>query len=473
MRNTLASSPARLISQSRPAIRSQSVTIPLRIAQRRQASTAANLPSNRIRNFIYGSTLLVVASTGYVYITDTRASIHRYIIPPLARAIWPDAEDAHHATIKLLKELYALGANPRERGIPSGSSSSLVEIFGEPLANRIGISGGLDKNAEVPDALFALGPSIVEVGGVTPHPQGGNPRPRVFRIPGEQAIINRYGLNSDGAEVVAMRLRQRVREFAYAHGLGIDEEAEQYVLNGGANVPPGSLSKGRLLAVQIAKNKITPDDNLEAVVNDHVYCVEQLGKYADILVVNVSSPNTPGLRALQSKDPLTKILSATVKAAKSVPRKNKPAVMVKVSPDEDSKEQIRGICDAVWISGVDGVIVGNTTMLRPEPLLHGIGIPANEAVILREQGGFSGPHLFERTIHLIKTYKSILELGPPEGVKGEGLQQKVIFASGGITNGQQALEAVKAGASIAMVYTALTYGGVGTISRIKGEMESS
>lgn len=274
-------------------------------------------------------------------------------------------------------------------------------MFGYTLSNPIGISGGLDKHAEIPDALFDLGPAIVEVGGTTPLPQDGNPRPRVFRVPSQNAMINRYGLNSKGADHMAALLGQRVRDFAYAHGFGDHEQAEQRVLNGEAGVPAGSLIPGKLLAVQVAKNKATPDTDIEAVKRDYVYCVDRLAKYADILVVNVSSPNTPGLRDLQATAPLTAILKAVVGAAKGLDRQTKPYVMVKVSPDEDSDEQVTGICDAVWGSGVDGVIVGNTTNRRPGPVTKGITLPTEEQQTLKETGGYSGPPLFDRTVTLV------------------------------------------------------------------------
>lgn len=140
---------------------------------------------------------------------------------------------------------------------------------------------------------------------------------------------------------------------------------------------------GRLLAVQIAKNSWTPDDDIEAVKADYVYCVDAVARHSDIIVVNVSSPNTPGLRGLQRVEPLTNILTGVVGAAKKATKESKPVVMVKVSPDEDSEEQVQGICDAVWESGVDGVIVGNTTKRRPEPLG---ALPSREAAVLSEQG---------------------------------------------------------------------------------------
>jgi len=273
------------------------------------------------------------------------------------------------------------------------------------------------------------------------------------------------------------------------------------------------------------------------------------------MVVNVSSPNTPGLRDLQATAPLTAILSAVVDAAKSTDRKTKPAVMVKVSPDEESDAQIEGICTAVWASGVDGVIVGNTTKKRPDPIPKGFIMPAKEEKILTEMGGYSGPQMFDRTLALVKRYRAALDHGPPEdkpkkeeeksapapekksispaeastqrdaqrlkpltpeaeaeskqpiiklpgnpldssAVHGQASEavadatvtksapssskverkapnsdaQKVIFATGGITNGEQCLQILNAGASVCQVYTAMMYGGVGTMTRIKSEM---
>ena len=259
--------------------------------------------------------------------------------------------------------------------------------------------------------MFAIGPGIIEIGGCTPYPQDGNPKPRVFRLPSQRALINRYGLPSEGVDDIAMRLRQRVREYAYAVGFGLDEAAEQRVLDGEAGVPSGSLMKGRLMSVQIAKNKSTPDDDIEAIKADYVYCVNTVARYADIIVVNVSSPNTPGLRNLQKVEPLTNILTGVVKAAKRTSKKVKPAVMVKVSPDEDSEESVQGICDAVWESGVDGVIVGNTTKRRNDILPADYDLPRREATMLLEEGGYSGPQLFERTVALTRRYRMLLDEG--------------------------------------------------------------
>ncbi|KAI1958820.1 Dihydroorotate dehydrogenase (quinone), mitochondrial [Ophidiomyces ophidiicola] len=396
--------------------------------------------------------------------TDTRASAHRYVVPPLVRWMYPDAEDAHHAGVRLLQRLYGWGLHPRERGCPDADGKLVTEVFGHTLSNPIGISGGLDKDAEIPDALFALGPAVVEVGGCTPRPQDGNPRPRVFRIASQNALINRYGLNSQGAAHMAGRLRRRVRAFARAHGFSAEEmDDNDEVAAAAAGVPVGSLAAGRLLAVQIAKNKTTPDSDMAAVERDYVWCAQQLARYADILVVNVSSPNTPGLRDLQRTAPLTQLLTAVVGAAAAEEvGGRRPAVMVKVSPDEDSDEQVRGICAAVRASGVDGVIVGNTTNGRA--VGGGGGLSAAEQVTLGETGGFSGPALFERTVALVGRYRRVLDEQRP------GM---VLFASGGITDGRQAAAVLNAGASVAMVYTGLVYGGSGTITRIKDELRAT
>ncbi|KAL2165008.1 hypothetical protein VTH06DRAFT_304 [Thermothelomyces fergusii] len=290
------------------------------------SSTASRAPPSTARNALVAGLLATVGGVAYYYVTDTRASIHQWLVPRLLRVLFPDAEDAHHAGTAALKTLYSLGLHPRERpsALEDGTGSTgdgnplAVTVFGTTLANPIGISAGLDKDAEIPDPLFALGAGVVEVGGCTPLPQEGNPRPRVFRIPAVDGLVNRYGLNSRGADAMAARLRERLRTIARAFG-GRYGPAEQDVLDGalGDDVPVGSLRPGRLLCVQIAKNKKTDERDIDAVVRDHVYCVRRLAPYADVLVVNVSSPNTPGLRDLQAAEPLARLLAAVVDEART------------------------------------------------------------------------------------------------------------------------------------------------------------
>lgn len=457
------------------------------------------------RPFSFGAVALTTSLAAtltllYLYTTDTRASIHQWLVPPLLRTLYPDAEDAHHFGTKALKVLREFGLNPRERpsrspGIVAEPSNLAVSVFDTVLANPIGISAGLDKDAEIPDALFDLGAGVVEVGGCTPLPQGGNPKPRVWRVPTLEGMINRYGLNSRGADAMAARLRERVRRFAKSVGL-----SEQDVLDGqGIDVPPGSLLPGRLLCVQVAKQKDTDERDVDAVARDYVYCVNRLAPYADVLVVNVSSPNTPGLRDLQAAEPLGRILAAVVDEAQRAKRRTKPKVMVKVSPDEDEAAQMEGIVQAVYLSGVDGVIVGNTTKRRAGLIPEGVRLTQRERDALTETGGYSGPAMFERTLDLVGKYRKMLDAfalqnsasgsaaatpaavpavdgavtGKVEDSKPQGTARKVIFATGGIKDGQQALKILNAGASVAMVYTGMVYGGAGTVTRIKGQMQKS
>ncbi|KAI1815845.1 FMN-linked oxidoreductase [Poronia punctata] len=493
------------------AVRQAPIRLP-RIAQRTvSTSSTPSSSSSRLRAALYVTGAAVSGTAAYVYATDTRAFFHQYVVPPVLRYLYPDAEDAHNAAVSSMQHMYNFNLHPRERGSTvsvNGGPDISVSVFGTKLANPIAISAGLDKHADIPDALFALGASIVEVGGCTPRPQEGNPKPRMFRVPGLEGLINRYGLNSRGADNMAMRLRERVRRFGKT--LGLDEDS---VLNGEADVPPGSLLPGRLLLVQIAKNKETDERNVDAVARDYVYCVQKLGRYADVLVVNVSSPNTPGLRELQAVEPLTKLLSAVVDEARKTDRKVKPKVMVKVSPDEDEDSQMEGIVQAVWSSGVDGVIVGNTTKRRTGVIPPGVSITSQEQMVLTETGGYSGPMMFDRTVDLVKRYRKLLDsqswlelvqekktvdeavdasitgiadtipptpresLASKQGpiiptATNNNPEQKVIFATGGISNGQQALKVLNAGASVAMVYTGLVYGGAGTITRIKDEMKT-
>ncbi|KAL8751902.1 MAG: hypothetical protein Q9199_006113 [Rusavskia elegans] len=408
-----SNSTLQLTSQSRPRL-----NIP--VCQVRTASTTAAAVAStntaqdarssltRLKNLLLGTTLSLTFIFGFYYTTDTRSSFHEYLVIPCLRYWFADAEDAHEFGNRALKALGRFGLHPRERGDPDAKGDLAVEVFGHRLRNPIGTSAGIDKHCEIPDVLLSAGPAIVEIGGVTPQPQEGNPKPRVWRIKSQNALINRYGLNSEGADYIAMRLRQRLREYAYHMGLGIDEQGEQIILDGEAGVPPGSLQEGKLLAVQIAKNKWTKDEDIESVKKDYVYSTSLLGRYADIIVVNVSSPNTPGLRSLQKTEPLTDILEAVVGAARKVKRKTPVHVMVKVSPDEDSEEDVRGICDAVWDSGVDGVVVGNTTKKRPDPL-PGYSISEQEQRYLSEAGGYSGPSTFGRTVALVKRYRTILD----------------------------------------------------------------
>lgn len=430
---------------------------------RRHASTTTAPAAGRFRLLAYGSATLLAAFAGYIYMTDTRSAFHRYVVPPALRALIPDAEDAHHIGTAALQALHTLGLHPRERArlLADPSEPKLTaDVFGTEIDNPVGISAGLDKDADIPDALFAMGAGVVEVGGCTPKPQPGNPKPRVWRVPSLDGMVNCYGLNSEGADAMARKLRRRLR--VYARSVGLSEEE---VLAGKAGVPTGSLLPGRLLLVQVAKNKDTPEQD---AVADYAYCASRLARYADVVVVNVSSPNTAGLRDLQSGDKLVGLLGAVVDSVRSSTqgvRASPPRVMVKVSPDEDDDSQIKDVVRAVWESGVDGVIVGNTTKRKLQAATPGVPVPNRDrAVLAMADGGFSGPSMYGRTLDLVRRYRGWLDVPTFK-------EKKVIFATGGITNGAQALEMREAGADVAMVYTGMVYGGPGTVTRIKDEMK--
>lgn len=436
-------------------------------ATRRYASSQSSSSSSGsgLKLVVYSSATVLVAFAGYIYLTDTRSAFHRWVVPPALRAIYRDAEDAHHAGTASMKTLYNLGLHPRERRrvlVDPNEPSLAVQVYDTKLDNPIGISAGLDKDADVPDALFALGAGIVEVGGCTPKPQPGNPKPRVWRVPSIDGMVNCYGLNSRGADAMARTLRERMRVYARSRGL-----TEEDILSGNAGVPAGSLLPGRLLLVQVAKNKETAEKD---AASDFAYCASRLARYADVIVVNVSSPNTAGLRDLQSGDKLVGLLGAVVNAVESSTkgvRQTPPRVMVKVSPDEDDDDQVKDIVRAVWESGVDGVIVGNTTKRKLQSVPANVPITNREkSVLMMADGGFSGPSMYGRTLDLVKRYRKWLDV---PAFKDK--ERKVIFATGGITNGKEALEIQNAGADVAMVYTGLVYGGAGTVTRIKDEMK--
>ena len=458
---------------SLPLLRSRTALQGLRAAPkrtqpsipRRHASTTTPPAAGRARLLAYGSASLLAAFAGYLYFTDTRSAFHRYVVPPALRAFVPDAEDAHHLGTAALHTLHTLGLHPRERArlLADPADPKLSsEVFGTELDNPIGISAGLDKDADIPDALFALGAGVVEVGGCTPKPQPGNAKPRVWRVPSLDGMVNCYGLNSEGADAMARKLRRRLR--VYARSVGLSEEE---VLAGKAGVPTGSLLPGRLLMVQVAKNKDTPEQD---AVADYAYCASRLARYADVVVVNVSSPNTAGLRDLQSGDKLVGLLGTVVDSVRSSTagvRASPPRVMVKVSPDEDNDSQIKDVVRAVWESGVDGVIVGNTTKRKLQAATPGVPVPNRDhAVLAMADGGYSGPSMYPRTLDLVKRYREWLDVPT-----FQDKERKVVFATGGVTNGAQALEMREAGADVAMVYTGMVYGGSGTVTRIKDEMK--
>ncbi|KAF8654654.1 hypothetical protein AX16_003473 [Volvariella volvacea WC 439] len=348
-------------------------------------------------------------------------------MPVLRNTLSP--ESGHWIAVKALRS----GLGPRD---PVGDDERLKALlWGEEISNPIGLAAGFDKNGEAIDGLFNLGFSWVEIGSVTPKPQPGNPKPRVFRLEEDDAIINRYGFPSEGQASVLSRLRSRLPRFSPSS-------------SGEDGSSPASLREGRKLAINLGKNKSSPEGSIE----DFVGGVKTFGPYADVLVVNVSSPNTPGLRGLQNKEALEELLSGVRKARDELPdsflTRRKPKLMLKLAPDLDEL-QLEQIAEVIRNSGIDGVIVSNTTVQRPKGL-----VSINKAEI----GGLSGAPLKPYALKALRTLRAHLPADIP------------IIGSGGISTGKDALEFGKSGASMVQVYTAFGYEGVGTCRRIKDQL---
>jgi dihydroorotate dehydrogenase len=274
---------------------------------------------------------------------------------------------------------------------------------------------------------------------VTPEPQFGNDRPRYFRLSSDHAIINRLGFPSDGATAVCRNLQGRVRNYFIN------------ISSYHTSTTPRSLMPYKMLAVNLGKNKDTPIADAE---EDYLKGVRVFAPYADVLVINLSSPNTPGLRALQTSTYLHKLLSSFRSELSNLPSP-RPRLVVKVAPDLNVGE-IRDIAKAVVQNGVDGIIVSNTTTQRPGSLTS----PYEKVY---EQGGLSGPPLKPLSLRALKLLKGQLKQLP-------GGKDVVLIGCGGINSGKDAIEYARAGATIVQCYTGFVYDGVGFAGRLKDEI---
>jgi len=327
---------------------------------------------------------------------------------PLLR--WLDAEDAHRLAIQGLKLLPAVRPRPDD-------SKLAVRAFGLNFPNPVGMAAGFDKNGEVPDALLRLGFGFVEIGSVTPKPQGGNPRPRLFRLERDEAVINRMGFNNDGADMVLRRLAGR------AH-------------------------LGGIVGVNIGANKESADR-----VADYVRLIETFATVASYFTVNISSPNTPGLRNLQQASQLDDLLTKVIEARDRVREKSGDTpVLLKIAPDL-SLAELDDVVHVARSRGVDGMIVSNTTLARPAAL--------REQMRVKEQGGLSGRPLFRLSTRMVaETFVRVEGAFPLVGV-------------GGIDSGGAALTKIRAGASLIQLYSSLVYKGIGLVESIKADLAST
>ncbi|NQV82765.1 MAG: quinone-dependent dihydroorotate dehydrogenase [Rhodospirillales bacterium] len=325
--------------------------------------------------------------------------------------LWPfinriDPETAHGLAIAALKRGLVPGCRPAH------DPRLQQRVCGLDFANPVGLAAGFDKNAEVAGAMLGQGFGFIEVGTVTPKPQPGNPKPRLFRLARDRAVINRLGFNGGGMEVVL------------------------------ANLPPRSKRAGPV-GVNLGKNK-TSDD----AVADYVAGVRAFAGVADYLVVNVSSPNTPGLRALQNKDLLIQLLDAVLVARGKAAPENPPPLLLKVAPDL-TEDDIQDIAAVALEKKLDGLIATNTTIDRPA------GLQGHHR---DEVGGLSGAPLFAPSTKVLSDFYALTE------------GRITLIGVGGVSSGAEAYAKIRAGASLVQCYTALVYEGPGVIRRINREL---
>jgi dihydroorotate dehydrogenase len=318
------------------------------------------------------------------------------LIRPLLFAANP--ETAHRLAIRAL----AFGLLPPA---PAADPRLGRRLMGLEFPNPVGRAAGFDKNGEVPDAALALGFGFVEVGSVTPRPQPGNPRPRMFRVPHDRAIINRLGFNNDGHDAVHARLAARRRR--------------------------------GIVGVNLGANKDSPDR-----IADYVAGVRRFADVADYLAINISSPNTPGLRDLQAKEALARLSGAIAEAraglTKAVP------ILVKIAPDLDD-DALAQIAETVVAAGIDGMIVSNTTLSRQS---------ITDARLAAEAGGVSGRPLFAPSNKLLARLRAIV---------GDRL---VLIGVGGVDSVTAARQKLAAGADLVQLYTGMVYEGPSLPARI-------
>jgi dihydroorotate dehydrogenase len=338
------------------------------------------------------------------------------VLDPIYAALRPalrfvDPETAHHLAIR------ALAAAQRSGLLPPAAVDDpalSVRLWGHQFSNPIGLAAGFDKDGEAPDALLRLGFGHVEIGTVTPRPQPGNPRPRLFRLAEDRAVINRYGFNSRGVSAMAETLSKRAGQ-----GAG-------------------------LLGINVGKNKETADE-----AADFVAGIEALCRFADYLVVNLSSPNTPGLRDLQGRAAMERVITAVLDArGRAAPAGARPPLLVKLAPDLDG----HGLADAAAVAlstGIDGLIMGNTTISRPASLRS-----AQRA----ETGGLSGRPLMTLSTEKLAALYRLTQGRLP------------LIGAGGVASGADAYAKIRAGASLVQLYSALVFEGPALAARIKRDL---
>ena len=325
------------------------------------------------------------------------------------------AETAHYFTLNVLDVLIRIPiVSSIIKAMYTNKNQKPLEFAGILFPNRVGLAAGFDKNAKYLRVMQALGFGHVEIGTVTPKGQAGNDKPRLFRIIPDEAVINRMGFNNDGLEEIKLRLKNR--------------------------------PKGLIVGGNIGKNKVTPN---EEAVNDYLICFEGLYPYVDYFTVNVSSPNTPGLRALQDRGPLTEILNALLNKRKSLidAGQKKLPVFLKIAPDL-SNEQLDDIVLLTKETGIDGIVATNTTISRE-------GLSASKTDIeAMGAGGLSGKPVFERSTEVLQYLNQAFQGSVP------------MIGVGGISNKANAEAKLHAGAELVQIYSGFIYHGPALVKEI-------
>jgi dihydroorotate dehydrogenase len=328
-----------------------------------------------------------------------------------------DPEKVHYFVTRNLKRVNRFpGGSALSRAVWAVNDDRLAKtVFGLTFKNPVGLAAGFDKNGDTIAEMANLGFGFIEVGTVTPLPQPGNPKPRMFRLPADAALINRMGFNNLGVDVLASRIATYRKT-------------------------PAAIKNPVIIGGNIGKNKNTPN---EEAVNDYIKCFDRLFDVVDYFVVNVSSPNTPGLRALQEKEPLMHILH-TLQQRNGKNGISRP-ILLKIAPDL-TNEQLNDIVEIVQQTGIAGVIATNTTISR-----EGLASPER---LLNEPGGLSGKPLTQRSTEVIRYLSQRSGASFP------------IIGVGGIHSEQDAVEKLEAGAALVQLYTGFIYEGPGLIGRI-------
>ncbi|WP_395719338.1 quinone-dependent dihydroorotate dehydrogenase [Prosthecobacter sp.] len=325
-----------------------------------------------------------------------------------------DAEKAHTLTVKLMIVAHRLGMLQSVVSKPRQSRS----VMGLTFPNVLGLGAGMDKSASAVDAWGALGFGFVEVGTLTPRPQPGNPKPRLFRLPEHEALINRMGFNNPGIHSAVAKLKHRKTK--------------------------------AVVGVNIGKNFDTPN---EKAVDDYLYCLKAAYQVADYIAVNISSPNTKGLRDLQAEDAVRQLISALKKEQAALSKEHGKTVplLVKIAPDLNDM-QIEALARVFNEQNIDGVIATNTTIDREAVAGHRLA---------QETGGLSGAPVRERSNLVLQAFRMLLKEKTP------------LIGVGGIVKGEDAVEKLKLGASLVQVYSGLVYRGPGLVREVLEQVPQS